>query len=561
MPEPYTQTRIGARAIARAIQEAQALPAEPASGAPLPGLLEAVEAARQEFRDVPGVVSIRPGFRRVAGRITTEPAVIVAISPNAPARDLERVRTRRETATRFPVDVVAADPRDILAPPSDAAGWRVVYGEGPAAGTAEAAEAAKVIGYKPPPKRTVQLEKCEVRDVLCHIGPDSGWTTLRSFLSRTSKSLTVAMYELTAPHVADLLIELAGDAPTAALALILQENADETETVSELESAWRNRFDYAKAVVSGPKRIFANSYHTKVAVRDGSAVWLSSGNWSPHSQPVVPDGPNPTVYRLGNREWHVVVEDASLARIFEKFIRFDLEQATEAAGEEEAAPVLPDLLVPEAAFLELEAAVVQPKLFEPKRFRRGASERGISVQPLMTPDNYGEKMLELIGSAKDSLRMQYSYIRKPADDDTYLELVKAVAKKMREGVDVRVIVDGRNEKDEDIDALLKLKWNRKRWRRQRSRVHNKGVIVDGHTTVVGSQNWSGDGTQVNRDASLIFEEAEDIAAYFGEVFEFDWSNLTSPIDDTLEIVPVIAEAGRPTPPGMVRVPWRAWYGD
>jgi phosphatidylserine/phosphatidylglycerophosphate/cardiolipin synthase-like enzyme len=48
--------------------------------------------------------------------------------------------------------------------------------------------------------------------------------------------------------------------------------------------------------------------------------------------------------------------------------------------------------------------------------------------------------------------------------------------------------------------------------------------VDGHLTVVGSQNWSGDGTQVNRDASLIFD-AVDIYNYFNNVFQFDWATL------------------------------------
>jgi hypothetical protein len=44
------------------------------------------------------------------------------------------------------------------------------------------------------------------------------------------------------------------------------------------------------------------------------------------------------------------------------------------------------------------------------------------------------------------------------------------------------------------------------------------------------------------------------------VFQFDWANLTKPIDSA-EITPLIAEPGMPTPVGMVRVPWRSWYAD
>jgi phosphatidylserine/phosphatidylglycerophosphate/cardiolipin synthase-like enzyme len=139
---------------------------------------------------------------------------------------------------------------------------------------------------------------------------------------------------------------------------------------------------------------------------------------------------------------------------------------------------------------------------------RTASEPLIPVQPLMTPDNYGKAILDLIGGAKTSLFMQYSYIRGPKNNDLYRELLKAVASRMHHGVDVRVIVDGRNEADEDVDLVLALGWDSSRWRRQISAVHNKGIIVDGCKTVVGSQNWSSDGTQINRDASLIFDDAE-----------------------------------------------------
>src|SRR5206468_12971573 len=123
-----------------------------------------------------------------------------------------------------------------------------------------------------------------------------------------------------------------GKTGNRSLELILQEDkTDETDAVSGIGKSWKERFAYAPAVVSGPNRVFANSYHTKVAVRDGSAFWLSSGNWSPNSQPQIPDGPQPTIYRLGNREWHVIVEDRKLAGIFEKFIDHDFHQALEAA--------------------------------------------------------------------------------------------------------------------------------------------------------------------------------------------------------------------------------------
>jgi phosphatidylserine/phosphatidylglycerophosphate/cardiolipin synthase-like enzyme len=77
---------------------------------------------------------------------------------------------------------------------------------------------------------------------------------------------------------------------------------------------------------------------------------------------------------------------------------------------------------------------------------------------------------------------------------------------------------------------------------------------------VGSNNWSSDGTQYNRDTSLVFY-SEEIAAYYNEVFMFDWDNLTREISKKISVTPIIAPEGAPTPEGMIRVSWQEWYED
>jgi hypothetical protein len=563
--------RISGRQMAGRIEQAKLVPAEARETAAAPGdarfaaVFAAIEQHGAALASRPDVLSVRPGYRRTAGHLIDEPAVVVTVRTKLPTEALSAERILPKKVGNVPVDVVVAHPLEVLqaqpagieaaAMASDVpttATWRAILADGP---MPEAAEAAQKIGYKKP--KDVTLKLCKVRDVLCHIGPDAGWPTLSTFLDDTQSRLTVTMYEMTAEYIVKELAKVGRDGH-AKLALVLQENTDETASVAKIRTAWgKNRFTYAKAVVSGPKRIFANSFHSKVAVRDGKTMWLSSGNWSPHSQPQVPAGPNPTIYRLGNREWHVVINDATLSGIFEKFIMYDLKTAAKVASEE-VAPLMPELFVPESAFLELEAAAVQPAPFAPKRIVRANTEPAIPVQPLMTPDNYGPAILDLINSAKSTLFMQYSYVRGPKNKDLYRDLLEAVAGRMKKGVDVRVIVDGRNEAPADVDLVLALGWDASRWRRQTSKVHNKGIIVDGRMTVVGSQNWSSDGTQINRDASLIFDDRE-IAAYYDTVFQFDWANLTKPIG-TQEAAPAIAQPHEPTPAGMVRVSWDAWYG-
>jgi phosphatidylserine/phosphatidylglycerophosphate/cardiolipin synthase-like enzyme len=492
----------------------------------------------------PRVVAMRPGYRFTGPNV--EPALVILTVGPVTAEELGAPASIGDT----PVTVQPADPDEqLLGFAGVIAYWKKLLSEG-----AEA-EAAPAIAYVPP--ADVELEECKVHNILCHVGPDSGWETLEPFLDGTEESLTVSMFDFYAEQIIKTMVAL-GKNSDRKLELVLQEDkADESNAVAKLKKAWKDRLQYTKASVSGPNRQFNNSVHTKLAVRDGKSFWLSSGNWTPTSQPVIADGQQPTIYNRGNREWHVIIDDEKLAQIFEKFIQYDFKNASE-TPEPETVEQEPDLLVPESFFFEEEAAVVQPAPFDAQEF--ATSGAAVRVKPLMTPDNYPDAILNLIESAKTSLWMQYSYIRAPRDNDKYRKLVKAVAARMKAGVDVRVIIGGTNQKAADTQALFGLGWKPEMVRLQRSKVHNKGILVDSKIAVVGSQNWSQDGTQYNRDASLILYSAP-IAKYFGKVFQFDWDNLTRPAAGAPEFAPVIAPPGEATPPGMVRIPWSRFYTE
>ena len=62
--------------------------------------------------------------------------------------------------------------------------------------------------------------------------------------------------------------------------------------------------------------------------------------------------------------------------------------------------------------------------------------------------------------------------------------------------------------------------------RIQANVHNKGIVVDLQVVAVGSQNWSGDGTLRNRDATLIIYNAE-AAQYWEQIFIHDWTKMAS----------------------------------
>jgi len=509
---------------------------EPSENGIFAPVIALIESKAADLSSLDGVFGVRPGFRTIDGELTEEPAIIVITKPGEPVS---------ETPLDFdgiPVEVRVATPHELTEGLTPLSIWKGM-----------AAEAAPPkIGYRPP--ENITLQETMVNNLTCHVGPDSGWTTLKPFLEGTTTSLTVAMYEFYANHIIDTITDL-GRETDVTLNMILQVSSNDQGIEDTLEDSWKERLKFTRAAVSGANRIFNNSYHTKVVVRDSSAFWLSSGNWSPNSQPSFGPGFEQVLYSKGNREWHVIIENETLAGIFEKFIEHDISQAR-GVGEPESAPVLPDLLIPEA-LLEREATVLQERPFVAKTF--ASSGNPVRVKPLMSPDNYAAEILELVENAERSLYLQFSYIRRPSGEK-FNAIIDAIADKMNAGLDVRVLV-GSNQNPEHSEFLIGTRrWKRRMFRRQTSKIHNKGIIIDGKIAVVGSNNWSSDGTQYNRDASLVFY-SRPIAQFFNEVFLFDWNNLSKPITSIQESMPVIAPETGSTPLGMVRIPWQAWFDE
>ncbi|MBC7897388.1 MAG: hypothetical protein H7066_18365, partial [Cytophagaceae bacterium] len=67
--------------------------------------------------------------------------------------------------------------------------------------------------------------------------------------------------------------------------------------------------------------------------RDSSAFWLSSGNWNVSNQPnLAADKAQYGSLSNADRDWHVVVMDEGLAKVFEAYIEHDHTVASGANG-------------------------------------------------------------------------------------------------------------------------------------------------------------------------------------------------------------------------------------
>lgn len=154
--------------------------------------------------------------------------------------------------------------------------------------------------------------------------------------------------------------------------------------------------------------------------------------------------------------------------------------------------------------------------------------RAVNATLLVAPDNAEAAMVELIAGARDSI-----HVKQVAIADADFPLLAGAVDRARDGVSVRILLSDRwyvrDENralaaelealadDEGLDLEVALVDDTPRF----DRVHAKGVVVDGHTAVVGSINWNNHSIRQNREVAVVLEHPA-VAAYYIAVFEGDW---------------------------------------
>jgi hypothetical protein len=519
--------------------------------------------------DQPGIVNVRAGYQVSAGQPTGRLAIVVKVlnkDPNLPQdqqlpRQVEGIPVDvRQAGLLEQLQLVNPDAASLLQGAEEFAtpSWDYSYGALASAGIEFAAAAAKPrVDYEP---ASVPLDVVEDQMTInCHISPDAGWANLKPFLEGTRKRLTVGMYDFGADHIKTAFQTAVRGKQ---LTMVLDSNPngpDEHPLRQSLEQELGAKLKFAWAAEgSSPDvtaAIFPNAYHIKVAVRDTQSMWLSSGNWmdsnQPDIDPIHQDSDRKEAAKR-NREWHVIIEHKGLASLYEKYLQNDFAQASGVQagvgfGVTAAAPQA-DLFVeePQEAFA-VDLAKPPREFFSPLVLH----DAKIRIQPILSPDNYASKILQLIQSATKSFYMQTQYIHvQETSPSGFLALIRALQERMHHGVDVRLIVHERESQGDWIEKLRGMKFDTSVIRVQPG-IHNKGMVVDSKIAVVGSQNWSADGVLRNRDASLILFN-EQIARYFERIFLHDWTRLARPY--THKPAKILAAApGQAAPPGFRRM--------
>jgi hypothetical protein len=516
--------------------------APPAGETPDPkDIGEAAKLAAQEFKKwVPGVLRVRPGWKLSGGWITNTRAIVVIVDEKKSTSTLaEEGRAKLPDQYKgFPVDVRQVSAEELYEMDRIGSGTALL-------------ERTPNPTYEPPAGLSLPRVKEEMR-VTVHVSPEHGWPILDGFLQGTNKKLTVGMYDFGAPHIVQT-INTHFPAANAGLQLVIQygasvgdgtkeDDTDDADTIAAIEAVLGGSFTHHWADVAQKDSLWASAYHIKVAVRDSQSVWLSSGNWQSSNQaPGAPPQDNQEQKKLlttYNREWHVVIDNANVAGIFEGYLQWDFDASADFVPK---ALLEAYELVPSAGPAAFEAQV-EIRSFDPLQI-----DREVDMQPLLTPDNYVEHVLALIESATDRLYFQNQYINESLDPratTTFIPLVEAIGRKMAEGLDVRIILRGDTPTEARHLEFLKncgIDLDKVRWR---NRTHTKGIIVDGKRVLLGSHNWSYDGTVLNRDASVIFFD-EEIAGYLEEVFLYDWEAWSKARPYVPENAPAVHEISNP----------------
>lgn len=515
------------------------------------GLERALQLAREALAAEPDVIDVRLGYRFKRGWITDERVVVVEVREKL---DTSELLARGKAIIPSQFGGVGVDVRTAALPDQlEHIGLDI----------SSLLEARPQPGmYREPADLPLTQVKAKMKATF-HVSPDSGFPNLKIFLGRVKSHLSATMYEWDAPHVSDAIVAAMQPAGNT-LRMVTQRQGTQA-SVDALRNAIGDKFHHVWASV-GAGKIVPSAYHIKVASRDGEEFWLSSGNWKDSGQadidPAGQHSSSMAALRQHNREWHVIIEHAPLATLFQKYIEFDFDEAMRIPmSEANEAPAI-DLFVPEAAFLEALTQEAVAHYFNPL-----VIDRVLDVQPLLTPDHdkrgkrmYISRAIKMIHRATRTVYVENQSLNYLAENvDEFEGFFVALRDKQINGLDVRIIFRdirefgaGNAGKQQRLLEKIKTFGLDTNFIRVQRGCHTKGIIIDSQEVLLGSHNLTNDGSVFNRDASLLVRDAE-VAAYFEKVFLFDWENLsTQQINEMVGGVRV-ARVGEETPAGFRRV--------
>ncbi|MCQ1539431.1 phospholipase [Methanocalculus taiwanensis] len=346
------------------------------------------------------------------------------------------------------------------------------------------------------------------------VSPDSSYEVVEDAIKSAEKSIEIGVYEFTHPGIGELLLDahergvsvrvlvegspVGGIAPEQAALLTVMNRTGIPVDLMRASGEIRSRYRFM---------------HAKYLIIDSKSVLLASENLKESGIPF-------TGYE-GNRGWGIWIHDTRVAEYF------GCVYSEDAAGRD----VVP--ITPAQAPGIPTAAAIPPRN---SRFAPLWIDDAIII-PVISPDT-SHLVPEMIAEATSTLEIQQAYISNWTNNapNPWLDAAIDAA---RRGVNVRIILDAswfniQGDFDNDEMAAFINRYAKTHDlplevrlfdadRAGITKIHTKGVIVDGNAVLVSSINWNENSPMNNREAGVIIRHP-DAAAYYLRVFEEDWKN-------------------------------------
>ena len=346
--------------------------------------------------------------------------------------------------------------------------------------------------------------------VTLFVSPDSSFEVVDSVITNAQSELCISMYEFTHPELA----ESVADAASRGVSVTLLVEGGPVGGMSSEEKGVLNYLVRSGAAVytiestdTLPARY--RYLHTKYLVADGDVTLVLSENFKPTGIPLPGS--------RGNRGWGAAVESPDVAEYFHEVFSADL------CGYD-IYPYVPGSDPFPDSWRDDDITVLFP----------AKTVYNVEVTPIISPDTSNLIPL-LIQNAREKIDLQQAYIsRYPGDaHNIWLDFVLDAGGR---GIPVRVMLDGmyyNTDNDYDNDEIVA---NINRMFKNgsisaearlmlpdeyRTKLHNKGLIVDMKYVLISSINWNYNSPNSNREAGIIIKSTES-SEYFSEVFQFDW---------------------------------------
>jgi phosphatidylserine/phosphatidylglycerophosphate/cardiolipin synthase-like enzyme len=367
-------------------------------------------------------------------------------------------------------------------------------------------------------------------EFIAYSSPDSTYAVTKKKFDDAKKSILIGIYDFTATYISELLLQAMRRGVKVSLMLDLDNRNGETELYQNLVDHGCEGVPSPSCATQNDAAYFASS-HEKVIVIDDEWVLVQSGNYSDNSIPLNEmDPPKPDDLIPGNRDMGVAVKSKELADFFTKILRSDMN--LELSGAPAAQALSESMLGQAVAVFEAAPSLPPDDLFASKPF---TPEAAVTVQPILSPDNYMLEIPKWLRSAKTSICIEQQYIR--GDQDKIGECMKAIvdARDNNPNLQIKIILakpfpgkrfDKEAQKIKDLNKLYGVKVGpqvRILSPKHFVHCHNKLIIVDDKAVLISSQNWSDAALVKNREAGLLLQYPE-MARHYRSIFDSDWKS-------------------------------------